>query len=142
MLVFAEATTSNGTHLLPFKGGAFKGMRTITPSYFTVSGGQVRPTYDTLGLIPLIVLMSTLLNFRFAKISIMPDFTPNAYMMENHGDKGDEPWEVFAWCVRDAIAKKASLIKLDEKLNLKDKYAFVALMNGDADNAEINGQIF
>ena len=27
--VFAEGTTSNGTHILPFKRGAFAGMRTV-----------------------------------------------------------------------------------------------------------------
>ena len=72
----------------------------------------------------------------------MPDFTPNAYMLEKHGDKGKEPWEIYAWCVRDAIAKQGNFKKLDEKLALNDKRAYTALMNGEADSAEINGQIF
>ena len=48
----------------------------------------------------------------------MPEFTPNAYMLEKHSDKGREPWEIYAWCVRDAIAKQGNLKKLDEKLAL------------------------
>lgn len=32
--IFAESTTTNGTRMLPFKRGAFQGMRTVTPSYF------------------------------------------------------------------------------------------------------------
>ena len=117
-------------------------MRTITPSYFKISGGQINPCYDTISFMPLLILMFSQLNFSFAKIMTMPEFTPNAYMMEKHGDKGDEPWEIHAWCVRDAIAKQAGLKKLDEKLCLQDKYAFYGLMNGHADTAEINGQLF
>ena len=54
---------------------------------------------------PLIYLLFSLLNPRLGRIKIMPDFTPNAYMLEKHSDKGKEPWEIYAWCVRDAIAK-------------------------------------
>ena len=80
-------------------------MRTVTPSYFSIIGGQVRPTFDTINLMPLIYLLFSLLNPRLGRIKIMPDFTPNAYMLEKHSDKGKEPWEIYAWCVRDAIAK-------------------------------------
>ena len=79
---------------------------------------------------------------RFSKVHFMPDFTPNAYMLEKFSDKGDEPWQIYAWCVRDAITKKANIPVLDEKLSLKDKLGFEYLMNGWCDSAEINGQIF
>ena len=35
----------------------------------------------------------------------MPIFTPNEAMLEKHADKGKEDWEIFAWCVREAISK-------------------------------------
>ena len=31
--IFAEGTTTNGTRIIPFKRGAFQGMRTVTPSF-------------------------------------------------------------------------------------------------------------
>lgn len=142
LLVFAESTTSNGTRVLPFKRGAFTAMRTITPSCIQIAGGQVKPTYDSILLLPQAILMLSLLNIRIGRIKIMPDFTPNAHMLEKHADKGSEPWEIYAWCVRDVIAKQGNLIKFDEKLALNDKKAFLALMNGQADTAEINGQLF
>ena len=49
---------------------------------------------------------------------------------------------IYAWCVRDVICKYSGYIALDEKLSLKDKKAFEALMNGWVDTAEINGQLF
>lgn len=72
----------------------------------------------------------------------MPDFTPNAYMLEKFADKGKEPWEIYAWCVRDAIAKHAGMKILDVKLGLQDKKAYVDLMNHWKDKVEINGKVW
>ena len=72
----------------------------------------------------------------------MPDFTPNPWMLERHADRGDEPWQIYAWCVRDAISKHSGIKTLDEKLSLKDKLAFEALMAGYSDKVEVNGQIW
>ena len=117
-------------------------MRTITPAYFTCTGGQVSPTYEVMNLLSMKIMLISEFRFRFSKIHFMPDFTPNAHMLEKFADKGNEPWAIYAWCVRDAISKKANIAVLDEKLALKDKEGFEALMNGWCDSAEINGQIF
>ena len=76
---------------------------------------------------------------RCSTLVVMPEFTPNQKMLELHADKGESPWEIYAWCVRDAISKYSGIQKLDEKLCLKDRMAFVSLMNGEVDSAEING---
>ena len=76
------------------------------------------PTWDTLDLGPLIVLLFSSLYFRWALVTIMPDFTPNTWMLENHADKGKDPWQIYAWCVRDAMSKHSGLKTLDEKLRL------------------------
>ena len=88
------------------------------------------------------LLLITSLHPRCAKIIILPEFTPNTVMLEKHADKGDEPWQIYAWCIRDIISKYKGVEKLDEKLSLKDKKAFQYLMNGNADRVEINGQFF
>lgn len=54
-------------------------------------------------------------------MSIMPDFTPNPWMLEKYADKGKEPWEIYAWCVRDAMSKQSGIRILDEKLDASDK---------------------
>ena len=117
-------------------------MRTTTPCYFSISSGSVSPTYDILNLGPLVIFLLANINFRCARINIMPEFTPNSWMLENHADKGNEPWKIFAWCVRDAMSKYSGIEKLDEKLDFNDKRAFDKLMNGYVDRAEINGQFF
>jgi hypothetical protein len=35
----------------------------------------------------------------------LPIFQPNDYLFEKHRDKGKEKWEIFAWAVRDIMAK-------------------------------------
>ena len=117
-------------------------MRTVTPSFFSISSGQISPTYEIIALGPLQILLMSSLYFRWAKISIMPDFTPNPWMLEKYADKGNEPWEIYAWCVRDAMSKHSGIKVLDEKLELKDKKAFDSLMNGESNKVEINGQIW
>ncbi len=117
-------------------------MRTVTPSWFSITSGQISPTYDLISLIPLLVLLMSSLYFRCAKITFMPDFTPTPYMLEKHADKGTEPWQIYAWCCRDAISKYSGMTCLNEKLSLKDKKAFEALMCGYSDTVEVNGQLF
>jgi len=35
----------------------------------------------------------------------MPVFEPNEYLLETFKDKGDAPWEIYAWAAREALAK-------------------------------------
>lgn len=55
--IFAEGTTTNGTRMIPFKRGAFEGMRTITPSWCSITSRMVWPTYEALDFMPHQVLM-------------------------------------------------------------------------------------
>ena len=139
--MFAEATTSNNTVLFPFKRGAFQGMRTVTPCYVEFECGMVKPFYDTVDFLPLVVLLFSQLSVSKSTLFIMPDFTPNTIMLEKHADKGTEPWEIFAWSVRDAISKISGLPK-ENNNTLKDKYAYIDFMNGYKDYMEVNGRMF
>ena len=125
--IFAEATTTNGTRIIPFKRGAFSAMRTVTPCFHSISltCGSITPAYDSLDFVPLQVLLLASLNFNCSKITILPPFTPTPFMLEKHADKGSaEPWKIFAWCVRDVICKYSGLPPLDERLSLKDRTAY------------------
>jgi hypothetical protein len=43
----------------------------------------------------------------------LPLFVPNEYLYETHKDKGTEKWEIYAWAVRDIIAKSSGKPKLE-----------------------------
>ena len=68
-------------------------MRTITPSFFTSYHGQIAPTYDSIELGPMFILLNSSLWINFCKITYLPDFTPTPYMLEKYAEHGDEPWE-------------------------------------------------
>ena len=88
-------------------------MRTIQPTYVKVSGGAVNIQYGMLDLSVLSIMIMSELWIRTASLHIMPIFTPNEYMLTQHSDKGTEDWEIYAWCVRDAIAKAGNFKKVD-----------------------------
>lgn len=81
LCLFAEGTTTNGTHLQKFKRGAFISMRPITPCYFKFSDALVSPTYDVIDFTSWMVLLLSSLNFFSSKLCIMPDFIPNETML-------------------------------------------------------------
>lgn len=140
--VFAEATTTNATVLFPFKRGAFQGMRTVIPSFTTFDWmGQIRPIYDTVEFFPLVFLLCSSFDTTGITLNIMPEFTPNPTMLDMHADKGSQPWEVFAWCVRDAIVKQSGLTKENNNI-FKDKYAYIDFMTCQKDYMEVYGRMF
>ena len=61
-----------------------------------------------------------------AEVTIMPPFQPNEYLWKTHADKGTEKWEIFAWAVRDLMAKVGGFGKHDqsfkEKITLYNYY--------------------
>ena len=121
--VFAEGTTSNGTHILPFKRGAFAGMRTVQPCFVNLSSSAVRPCYDIMNLPELLIMLCSRFSFMTSTLTIMPPFMPNDKMLQLHADKGEQEWEIFAWCVRDAICKAGNLKKFDNgSLRQKNVY--------------------
>lgn len=103
--IFPEGTTSNGENLLSFKRGAFQSMRTIQPCYTRHSYCHISPSYDSISIQYQLILWLSNLGFSVSTLYIMPPFVPNQYMLDAHMDKGECDWEIYAWCLRDAIAK-------------------------------------
>ena len=77
-----------------------------------------------------------------ATLTIYPEVTPTAKMLELHADKGDKAWEIYAWCIRDIISKGNNLAKVEDNLDLRDKRTYEGLMRGKADRVEIDGRIW
>lgn len=54
-----------------------------------------------------------------AEVSILPPLQPNEYLWKTHADKGHEKWEIFAWAVRDVMAKVGHFGKHDQSFKEK-----------------------
>jgi len=70
----------------------------------------------------------------------MPPFVPNETMLKRHSDKGESEWEIYAWCVRDAMAK-ASGLKLCNR-SIRERLLYENFMKGKVNQIEIDGKAF
>ena len=109
-------------------------MRTIQPCFVKISYSMVNPTFDIMTLKDLIVLMFANLGFAISTLYIMPPFVPNQYMLDRHQDKGEFDWEIYAWCVRDAIAKAGGFALSD--MQNRERMKYCNFMNKYTDSCE------
>lgn len=75
-----------------------------------------------------------------ATVTPMAPFLPNEYLFETHKDKGKEKWEIFAWAVRDAMAKNCDFGK--SNADAKDKLVYKKFICGKTKEIEVNGLVF
>lgn len=120
-MVYAEGGTSNGTHLLKFKRGAFVSNLAIQPYVQKYQSILTCPVYDTLSFLDYNVLLCVAPYAPFT-IYKMPPFIPNDYMYEHHKDKGEEKWEIYATCLREAMAEAANMPTSDMPFKMKLEY--------------------
>lgn len=88
--------------ILPFKKGAFSGLKPVRPVYLKYDYTTVSPAYDVIPFIPLFILQACSFNFT-CTFHELPPFIPNEYLYKNHTDKGSEKWEIYAESVREIL---------------------------------------
>ena len=120
--IFPEGSTTNGTHIAKFKRGAFLSMRTIQPCVVKVTDGMVNHAWECLPYAYFLVLSVCSMSWYSCKVYMLPEFTPNMIMLEKHADKGSEDWEIYAECIRDAMAKYSKMPMTNDPLRNKLKY--------------------
>jgi len=116
LCIFAEGTTSNGTGIHPFKRGAFLSERPIIPAFAKVAtcGVSMNSASDVLPELALYLMIFASFTFHKTTVHFLPPFEPNDYFWEHHADKGTDRWEIYAWAIRDIIAKRGNFTK-DER---------------------------
>ena len=81
-------------------------MKTVTPSFIKMNRcGVVNQWMDIIEVFDHYFLCSASLSMHRITVHEMPEFTPNDYLLTKHADKGKSDWEIYAWAVRDAMAK-------------------------------------
>lgn len=66
-----------------------------------------------------------------ARIDILPVFKPNEYLLKTHRDKGKDDWEIYAWAVRDIMARHGGFEKCE--MPIRDKLVYKDFMSGKTD---------
>ena len=103
--IYPEGTQSNGSALLQFKRGAFVSMKAVSPMVLNYEWTSFSPTWDSMTFLGQAPLMYSYPGMYWCRVKILPPFLPNKYLLEKHKDKGKEDWEIFAWAVRDIMAR-------------------------------------
>lgn len=116
-------------------------MRTVQPTFVKLSDSSVKLTTEGADLLVIAILFFTDLGFRRSTVYVMPPFTPNDEMLNLHYDKGKEDWEIYAWCVRDAMAKAGGFVKRDNA-PIKERYEYYEFLAGRKDVLNVFGKTF
>ncbi len=138
--IYPEMTTTNNTSLLKFKKGAFASMRTVIPAFAKVGDSYLKPVYDTPHFLPFMFMYFASFGVHHLHLTIMPEFSPTEWMLNNHKDKGSQDWEIYAECVRDAMSRQGNFRKDDRQI--RDKLKYEELMKGEKQEIEVDGKIF
>ena len=72
-LIFAEGGTTNGTQIIKFKKGAFFAEKTIRPIVLKYIFGTFNPAFDTIEMLPLIILHLCWGCFK-CEVNVLSDF--------------------------------------------------------------------
>ena len=110
---------------MQFKRGAFASLRPVKPIVLKYIWSSLSPAWDVIPFWPLAIMMFSLFYVRCDVIEL-PAFVPNDYLFENHANKGNDKWEIYAWAVREAMSM-ASELELNEQ-HLRDKLHYEALL--------------
>ena len=92
---------------MTFKKGGFASLMTVQPVVILYKWKNFSPTWEGIPFLEHACYMNMLgWSDRFViEVHRLPPFKPNDYLFENFKDKGSEKWEVFAWAVRECMAK-------------------------------------
>ena len=117
-------------------------MRSVTPVVVKVTNSMFSPAYDILPFVPMLFFYFSSFCIYHISLTVLPEFTPTMWMLENQGDKSAEgqDWEVFAECVREAMARYSGL-QIDHRTN-KEKLLYEEFMKGNEQSCTIDGKTF
>jgi len=125
-LIFAEGTTSNGSHLLSFKKGAFITELPVTPLVIMVNKEDLSLCMDVIEMLYHILIVICNPYFTI-KILHLPIFIPNEYLFTSSKfSNKKERWEIYAESVRDAMSKASGLNK--SELSYEDKVKYLEFL--------------
>lgn len=126
LLIYPEGSTSNGSHIIKFKRGAFMSLRKIKPHVSTFKAlTGVRPVHgDAINIFTYCIVLAQIL-FAVYIIQELPVFEPNEYFWKNHWQEGkEEKWEAYARVIREIMCEvgglKPSELSLEDKLDYKN----------------------
>ena len=91
LILYPEGGTTNGTHLINFKKGAFVGERSVQPLLIDYKSPFLCIENCVVNFLAFSVLTATS-PYTLVNMKLMPVFQPNEYFWNNHHKEGEERW--------------------------------------------------
>jgi len=103
-MLYPEGTQSNGDFILPYKRGAFEGMKTVRPFCIKYNSENLfyKPQWDCVPFLSHALMSMSQVPYTIT-VSVLPPFKPNQYLLDTFKHEGKSDWEIFAWAVREAM---------------------------------------
>ena len=122
-MIFPEATTTSGRHLLAFKRGAFFSLLPVKPNFilpnlnnkFHLGCGSTK-----VGINYGRTLTELFVQTEFVELPIM---TPNEFMFENFKSYGKEKWEIYKEVAREIMCTLGGFKKSEKEYGDSARYA-------------------
>lgn len=109
LMIFPEGTTSNNTHILKFKRGAFNSLRSCVPMTVQYLAPVVHPSNEVIPDMFVLILMLCTIQPTLAITRIYPVFRPTDYLFNTHGKQDKPKWEVYGDAVREVMCEQSGL---------------------------------
>jgi hypothetical protein len=109
---------------MQFKRGAFASLRASRPVVLKYIWSNLSPAWDVIPFLPLAIMMFSLFYTR-CDVLELPPFIPNDYLFEQHANKGNDRWEIYAWAVREAMSDASGLEKNEQPFRDKMNYEVI-----------------
>ena len=121
IIIHPEGGTTNGKHLINFKGGAFRGLNSVFPKIHKQYSWFQQPSSGIMEGLPHYLICSAL-PFSWLEITWLPVFKPNDYFFEHHQREGEEKWLTYSRVIRDIMAEVGGYTHVNESIEDKFEY--------------------
>ena len=100
--------------------------------------GPVRGSYDSVTATTLLILVMSSFSINRVKVTILPPFHPNSYMLATYRSTSPDDWKIYATCVKQVMRKQSSGLK-DDTTSLREKLLYEDFMNLYTHDVTIDG---
>ena len=85
------------------------GEKCVKPIILKYSVGSCSAAWGANDFLPLVFINLSWICGMSVEVHVLSDFEPNEYLFTQHASQGKDRWEVFAWAVRDSMARVGNL---------------------------------
>jgi lysophosphatidylcholine acyltransferase/lyso-PAF acetyltransferase len=121
LIIYPEGGTTNGSHLIAFKKGAFAGLNSIQPITIKYLGPFTHIECCVFNFVASSIL-SSCVPYTTVTVRQLPVFMPNEYFFKHHTKEGEDRCQTYSRVIRHIMSKVGNFELSDMHIEGKFKY--------------------